>query len=173
MWAKAQATLCLRSDLDGLRSNAILRTGVADLHRSLQVPERCLNAPQECLEDEDTYVVLSVPTTFTSNSDQAVLDLGFQRRRVIATADVTFKQVRIQGLVTDVTPFFFFFLWHSDAKLVCDQCIMEHSCAGTDATFFLESMRLVRSTLLKAAAWCCQLNATLPHKFSESAEFNL
>lgn len=50
----------------------------------------------------------------------------------------------MQGLAADVQPYIFFFLFSGTTSLTCTNCTLEHSCGGGDASFFLQSMRLVR-----------------------------
>lgn len=62
----------------------------------LQVPEECLRPPAlaACLEDP-AYVRLTVPTTITSVSG-ALWDVGFLRRRLIVSANVTLDSLRLR-----------------------------------------------------------------------------
>jgi hypothetical protein len=127
----------------------------------LKVPEECLNSPSECLED-DQYVKLSGPTTFSAPAGERVVwDMGFLRRRVIATENVVLRGFTLQGIVTDYNPYVFFFMFHSNAELLIENCTIEHACGGTDANFFLQSLRLVSSLHFSVAAcstvYCCMV----------------
>ena len=110
-----------------------------------------MNDPAECLED-DQFVKLSVSTTLSADNGM-VWNMGFQRRRVIVSEDVIFRDITLQGVASDFAPFIFFFMFHNNSDFICENCTLEHACAGTDANFFLESMRLVRCLPLQSAAW--------------------
>jgi hypothetical protein len=97
-------------------------------------------------------VKITTPTTVTGNDASVLWDMGFERRRLIVTETLTFERVRLQGIASDVVPYMFFFMFHNKADFVCNECIVEHSCSGTDADFFLQSMRLVRHPR-SAALW--------------------
>ena len=60
----------------------------------MQIPEQCLMDPEPCLSDA-TYVHLSVPTVFTSTAG-ALWDVGFLRRRLLVSQNVTIDSMRLQ-----------------------------------------------------------------------------
>eukprot|EP00892_Ulva_mutabilis_P010840 jgi/Ulvmu1/8128/UM040_0023.1 len=105
-----------------------------------EVPEECLADPGPCLADP-AYVTVAVPTTITSSTN-SLWDVGFLRRRLLVAQNITLDSIRLQGVAADVVPYIFFFLFTSDASLLCRNCAVEHSCGGGDASFFLQSMRL-------------------------------
>lgn len=111
------------------------------------MPDRCLADPSECLEDEQ-FVKITVPTTLTDSDSGPIWDMGFQRRRVIVTQDIVFRDMNLQGAVSDVDPIVFFFMFTNNSNLRFENCVFEHSCAGSDAMFFVEAMRLVCCLLL-------------------------
>eukprot|EP00892_Ulva_mutabilis_P010844 jgi/Ulvmu1/8131/UM040_0027.1 len=105
-----------------------------------EVPEECLADPGPCLADP-AYVTVAVPTTITSSTN-SLWDLGFLRRRLLVAQNITLDSICLQGAVSDVLPFVFFFLFTADASLACRNCTVEHSCGGDDASFFLADMGL-------------------------------
>jgi hypothetical protein len=106
--------------------------------------------PAPCLAGE-RFVKITTSTIVTVSSASVIWDMGFDRHRVLVTETLTLERIRLKGIVSDFEPYTFFFMFHNNTGLVCNECLVEHGCGGGNADFFLTSMNLVRH--LPAAAW--------------------
>eukprot|EP00892_Ulva_mutabilis_P010845 jgi/Ulvmu1/8132/UM040_0028.1 len=106
----------------------------------LEVPQECVPDPAACSSTEG-YVHVAVPTTITGSRD-ALWDVGFLRRRIIVSQDVTIDSMRLQGFVSGRAPYVLWFFFTNGANLICNNCTIEHDCAGGSADYFMQDVGL-------------------------------
>ena len=64
----------------------------------------------------------------------------------MVSADLTLRELKLQGIVSGKRPFLHFFYFPRTASLRCEGCLVEFSCGGEGTDFFNDALDLVRIT---------------------------
>ena len=65
----------------------------------------------------------------------------------------------VQGLVSGTAPYVLWFFFTNDANLICNNCVIEHDCAGGNADYFMQKVSLVRPPP-RSPCHCCTAHSS-------------